>query len=176
MTGVSPAGYFLFFVVWAVAAILVAYVWYAFIEERRFSGLVCSKVVAFVLGAISVLIVVQWNDATVASSVLNQHVYLVALACAAVAASVSFGLGLYRSRFATVARQASVAAMLLVIGIGIGSTDLAAWKLGDVFGRLVGALLVLQMLVLAPPIVRAARKPTVPRRGAAVPAATDQGG
>lgn len=180
----SPAVYVVLFAVWAAVSIPVAYVWYEFTEKRRCVGLVSARAVLFVLAAGGATIVGVWNDVTAATSELHQRVYLFALALGTIASSVAIGLKIHWSRFALSAARASAVLMLLVLGIGIGSTDFADARLGDVVGRFAGTWVVLSMLVLSWPRStdrapeQAGAPPTARSRPrlAAVPPSVDRGG
>lgn len=151
---ISPTAYVVFFLVWSVAAVLVAHVWYAFSSERRYAALLAGAAIIFVLGCVGVLIVGLWNDLSAASSLLQQRVYLVALACEATAVSLLIALKVYRLRLLEPAWRASAGLLLFVLGVALGTTDLAGASFSDVVGRLSGAWLLMVILVLCRPQAR----------------------
>ena len=132
---IEPAAYIVFFLAWSSAAALIAYVWYAYTEHRRYAALVFGALAAFVFGMVGVLIAAQWNDATAASSLLHQRVYSVALGCAGLALSVLIGLKVYGSRVLATAWRVCAGLTLFVLGVALGTADLVDAAFADIVRR-----------------------------------------
>src|SRR5690606_34467361 len=162
---ISPTAYVAFFLVWAAAAALTAYVWHGYTARRRHAGLIFGFVAIFVLGAVGVVIAGQWNDTTAASSLSHQRIYLIALACAALATSALIGLKVYGSRFLEPAWRASAGLVLFVLGIAVGTTDLVGATFAEVVGRFSGLILVISVFSVCQP--KAAVVPKTPLGGTA---------
>lgn len=141
----------MFFLAWLVAAALVAHVYYAFFESRRYTPLIIFAAVAFVLGAVGTMIVGLWDDATAASSVFHQRLFLTGLACQSAAVSLLIALKAYRSRFLKLAWRVGVGLMLVVIGIAIGTADFADATFRDAVSRFAGVSVLLCMLAVCQP-------------------------